>query len=201
MQPEKARANILGIVGLIMVGVATVLSPSGFLILPLCLLVPCGFGGLIVCATSLYRKPLWPGLVGLVVGIACVLAWGWFFATPFIGLSNQAKKLGVGIGDSVVLRMAASELSVTGENQREPDGTPKVDISFAGLAATATTDPWGHQYRYVLVPTARGYTFISDGPDGIADTLDDIDLMSITPTEGFEIKPVSPRAKPSAPPQ
>ena len=36
-------------------------------------------------------------------------------------------------------------------------------------------DPWGNEYRYVLdADTDAGYDLISDGPDGRAETEDDI---------------------------
>ena len=55
-QPSTILAN-LGLIGLGLVLIAAIFSPAGICGMPLLVLVPMGFGGLIVCGVSLHRKP------------------------------------------------------------------------------------------------------------------------------------------------
>jgi hypothetical protein len=75
--------------------------------------------------------------------------------------------------------MAALMLAETVESQRLPDGSPPASPDLSTLSTTETIDPWGNAYRYTLVPTPRGYTFMSDGPDRTQATPDDVDIFTI----------------------
>ena len=46
------------------------------------------------------------------------------------------------------------------------------------LPAFCGVNPWGNSYRYVVIEEDPGYDIISDGPDGVADTEDDVEFLS-----------------------
>ena len=196
---KPPSSNITGIVGLSMVGAATILSPTGFLSLPLCFLVPVGFGGLVVCAVSLAWKPRWMGVAGLTIGILCIGGWAIFFAAVFHGVDARANRLGMSIGQHTTIMMSAQSLAEHGERLRSPDGGQAPTFDFTAVPLEDQTDPWGRPYRYVLVATPRGYTFLSDGPDSLPNTADDIDLFTIQSDGTFPLPPFIRRSAPTPP--
>lgn len=190
-QPDK-RGNPLGYLGLGMVLAATVLSPTGFCGLPLLFLVPCGFGGLIICGISLTWRPYWPGAVGLTIGTFCVLGWVYFFWSAFATVQSAAAAFGLTVDQHTHMLMSAQMLAETAEAQRSPTGSPATSVVITGPATPHQTDPWGNPYRYLLVNTPRGYTFLSDGPDGLAGTADDVDILTIQFGGTFPLPPPPP---------
>jgi hypothetical protein len=182
-------SNPIGIIGMVMVIVAAVFSPTGFCGLPLLILVPLGFGGLIVCLVSYGWKPYWPGTVGLVVGLLTLGGWGGFFWSTWNQATTAASSHGMNIAQHAGASMAAMALAEAGENQRFADGTPAPTFDFTPVPPEYRTDPWGRPYRYVRTTLGRGYTFMSDGPDGIADTADDVDLLKIQDEQHFTLPP------------
>lgn len=196
---KPPSSNITGIVGLSMVLMATILSPTGFLGLPLCFLVPVGFGGLVVCAVSLAWKPRWMGIVGLVVGLLCVGGWALFFSGVFLTVNASAARFGMSIEQHTTMMMSAQSLAERGELLRSPDGSPSPTFDFTAVPLADQTDPWGKVYRYALVATPRGYTFLSDGPDGVTNTTDDIDLFTIQSDGTFPLPPFIRRSAPTPP--
>lgn len=183
--------NIVGVVGLCAVAIATVLSPTGFLGITLCALVPLGFIGLALCGISLGWKPRWPGVVGLVVGILCLLFWTGFFGLAFLQVQDNASRHGLGVAQHTHMMMSAMALTEAAESQRLPDGSPPATVAMPAWATDHAADPWGRPYRYTLKTDERGFTFISDGPDGAAGTADDIDILKIQPGNMFDLPPIS----------
>lgn len=183
------RRNTTGIVGLCMVVAAAVLSPTGFLGLTLCLLVPLGFGGLIVCAVGLAWKPRWPAIAGLAVGLACIGFWLAFFSWVVLSTRGTAASHGMTISEHAQMLMAAHGLSDRAERARAADGSPAPTFDMSATLPEEQTDPWGSTYRYMLVPTDRGYTFFSDGPDRTPATADDIDIFTIQTGRGASTPP------------
>lgn len=57
----------------------------------------------------------------------------------------------------------------------KPSSTP-VPRRWTSLAKSVPTDPWGKEYRYIFPGSkdATEFELISDGPDGLANTQDDI---------------------------
>jgi hypothetical protein len=186
--PAEPR-NIPGVVGLCLVLLAAVLSPTGFLVITLPFLVLLGFGGLVVCGISLARRPRWPGVVGLTVGTLCIAAWVGFFSLVYMHVQRNAAALGLNIGQHGQMCMSAMALVETAEAQRTPTGAAAQRVEIAGAVAAYGNDPWGRAYRYVLVNTPRGYTFMSDGPDGVGNTADDIDILTIQRDGLFMLPP------------
>ncbi len=198
-RPVRPR-NVCGIVGLCMVAAATILSPTGFLGITLCLLVPLGFGGLAVCAISLAWKPRWPGIAGLIIGLLCVGAWIIFFLTISRMVNADAARFGMTIGQHTRMSMTAISLVERVEQRRLPSGAPPPSFDLATVPLDDQHDPWGAPYRYALASTLRGYTFLSNGPDGQPDTGDDIDLLTIQSRDTFPLPPISAPASPEPTP-
>lgn len=196
--PSPRPRNITGIIGLSMVVAATILSPTGFLGMTLCLLVPLGFGGLVVCAVSLAWRPRWPGIVGLIIGLLCVGGWAVFFLTIFNSVNTSAARLGMSVGQHTTMLMSAQSLVERAERLRLPDGSPPASFDFAAVPLEDQNDPWGKPYRYALAATSRGYTFLSDGPDGVTNSADDIDLFTIQTDGTFALPPFIRRPAPAA---
>lgn len=185
---QKASSAV-GYVGLLMVVAATILSPTGFAGVTLCLLVPMGFGGLLVCLVSLAWKPRLPGIVGLVIGITCVGLWLRLFYEVDQHARARAGKFGLTVQQHSEVSMAAMDLAMAGERQRQADGSPASTV----VLVNSPVDPWRRPYRYVLNGTPRGFSFISDGPDGVAGTGDDIDLFTIQDGDMFSLPPIGTR--------
>jgi len=60
------------------------------------------------------------------------------------------------------------------EANKPPDGTITADLgTLPGLSHAQLTDPWGHAYR-ITVKGPNSFELISDGPDGVAGTGDDL---------------------------
>lgn len=198
MAKSAARpVNVAGIVGLSMVSIATILSPTGFLGITLPFLALLGFGGLVVCGVSLVSRPRWPGLAGLVIGIACVAGWVWFFWWAYLQARKPADALGISMVQHARMGMSAMGLAEKAEAQRAPTGAPAANVDLSGLGAEYRNDPWGRPYRYTITNTPRGFTFVSDGADGVTGTPDDIDVFTIQYPGTFELPPISKGTPPS----
>ncbi len=175
----KPSVNIPGMVGLLMVALAAIFSPTGFCGLPLLILIPMGFGGLIVCAVGVFFKPRWPAVTGLILGVATLIFWAAVFGLPMLSMRKHAAKSGMTIVQHMSASMAAMGLAETVESQRLADGSPPAVADLSTLTPTETIDPWGNAYRYTFVSTPRGYTFMSDGADRTQGTADDVDIFTI----------------------
>lgn len=185
------RVNVVGIVGLCMVSMAAILSPTGFFGITLCLLVPLGFGGLIVCVVGASCRPRWPAVVGLCVGLTCVALWIAVFMWGAYSFTAPARRTGVGVRAYMKMSMDASGLAAAAEARRRPDGSPPRYLSIMSVDLSTIRDPWGRPYRYCLTNTARMYTFTSDGPDGVTNTPDDIDVFTMNDGTRLETPPIS----------
>lgn len=181
-----------GIVGMVMVVVGTILSPTGFYVLTLPVIGLLGFGGMLVCAISLVSRPRWPGVVGLAVGLACCCAWASFFAWVARGIVRDVTASGVGFAEHTEIMMESVILTSVAESQRAASGAPPASVDLSTLGPAHRTDPWGRPYRFAQVASPRGYTFTSDGADGIAGSSDDLDLLALPRSFGaFEPPPVA----------
>lgn len=193
--PEQpTRANVTGIVGLCAVALGTILSPTGFLGCTLPILMLLGFGGMVVCGVSLAWRPRWPGAIGLVVGTLCIGFWAALFGSAFISVSRSAGALGLTVPQHVQMCMSAMKLTEIAESQRTSSGAPAPIVDLSSIPTPDQTDPWGRPYRYVLVNTPRGFTFMSDGPDTVAGTPDDVDILTIQYGGMFDLPPITATA-------
>jgi len=187
--------NLVGLIGMIAVIVATLGSPTGIFGFTLCMLVPLGFGGLTLSAAGCFFKPRWYGVVGVTVGLLCILFWGGLFAGTVWYGNAQAAKRGLSAAQWATTSMSAIGLVEGVEAARTPAGAPPATFDVT-TRPQASKDPWGRLYRYTLVPVTQanpyGYTFFSDGLDGIPGTADDLDLILIHPTDGTFPLPLPP---------
>lgn len=202
--------NTLGKVALALVIAAAVFTPTGICGLPLLVLIPLGLLGGFLGLISLYKAPRWPGLVSILILLVCVVIWvlttiGIIAVVGKVGqrvkneinreLDRTQERMNRGddapqrpepTPDHIdMLSAAASALSVAVESQRNPDGSAPTLINLsesAGVPEKHQIDPWGRMYRYRKVDSDRGYTFTSDGPDGLNGTRDDIDLFDLGPS-------------------
>jgi hypothetical protein len=199
--------NTLGTIALVTLVVVTLLTPIGICGVPLLVLIPIGLLGGLLALISLFKAPRWPGLTALLLLIICIILWV-FTAIGLVvfgsKLAEQIKKQINRELDRTQARMnqrdnspsgppptpdqiaalsaASSALAAAAEAQRKPDGSAPTFINLsagAGVAPQHQVDPWGFPYKYHLSDSSRGYTFRSNGPDGIADTQDDIDLFDL----------------------
>jgi hypothetical protein len=191
--------NLVGLIGMIAVILATIGSPTGFLVVTLFVLVPLGFGGLALSFVGCFFKPRWYGIVGVTVGLLCLLFWGGlYFGVMWYG-NAQAGKRGLTMGQWAQTSMSCTGLVWHVEAARTPAGAPPATFDVTTVPDDCK-DPWGRLYRYTLTPVTAanpyGYTFMSDGPDGIAETTDDLDLISIHPADGTFGLPTPPKPPP-----
>lgn len=206
-KPTGKPRNTLGIVALVLVLIAAVFTPTGICGIPLLILIPLGLLGAILGLFSLYKAPRWPGLASIGVFLFCLVIWiAMTLGIIVVGAKlaqriqneinreldrtqqrlNQRDNLPPGpppTPDHIdILSTAAAALSIAAESQRTDEGAAPTMINLsadAGVPTKHQTDPWGNLYRYHRNDSSRGYTFISNGPDGIADTDDDIDILDL----------------------
>ena len=170
----------IGMVGFVIILVTAVLSPTGFCGIPLLVLIPAAAIGIVLCIVGVFDVPRWPAIAGLIAAALCIGFWGSFFGWAIYQWHAQASKFGLTMTEHTQTCMEAMGLFETAESQRLPTGAPAPAVSLTLLSAGDQSDPWSHPYRYVLNNTPRGYTFMSDGPDGVPNTSDDIDLSLLT---------------------
>lgn len=200
--PLDVRGNnaaIFGYAGFIMVIVASILSPISFLGLPALILIPMGMFGLLFCIISLCFRVRWPGVTGTVIGLLTIAFWTTITIVPAKRISNKAATYGLDTGGYTMMLMSAMSLASEGESQRLSSGKPATVFSMTPVPPEYQVDPWGRTFRYVLVPTPRGYTFMSNGRDGLEGTSDDIDLFTIQDGLTFELPPIRGTATPGGP--
>lgn len=197
----KGPPNKLGLIGLGMVVLGTILSPTGMFGITLPIIAILGFGGMILCVVSLGKRPRWPGVSGLVVGVLCCAFWVGLLVWGLVSAGTAGTSQGLPAGTFMQVSISAIVLTERAESLRQPSGAPAATIDLSALPPTNLVDPWGRPYRYLLVDTPRGFTFLSDGADGIAGSADDIDILTLKGPFGvFELPPISaPAAPPAAP--
>ncbi|MBU6414175.1 MAG: type II secretion system protein GspG [Planctomycetes bacterium] len=208
--PPAPKRNTLGLISLITLIVVTICTPLGICGIPLLVLIPLGLIAGLLALISLYKSPRWPGLLALLLLIICIIMWiATAIGLIVFGgkLANEIKKEVNRELDRTQARMmerdntpsgpsptadhietltaAAAALSTAAESQRNPDGSAPSFVNLstpAGVPVQHQTDPWGFPYQYTLADSPRGYTFRSNGPDGIPGTSDDIDLYDLSST-------------------
>jgi hypothetical protein len=131
-----------------------------------------------------------------------MLGWTAFFVYSVRGLQRPVGAFGTPPTQSALTSMSCAVL--VGEVEGIRVSTGALPATFTPSDPTLAMDPWGRPYRYTLTPITAanwyGYTFISDGPDGLNGTSDDLDLIAIHPTDGtFPLTPAPP-PPPTAPP-
>ncbi|MFT3686778.1 MAG: hypothetical protein QM783_17965 [Phycisphaerales bacterium] len=190
-----SKVNAVGLVGLILCGVTAFASPTGIAGVTLCVLIPMGLAGLLLSLIGCFFKPRWYGIAGLLMGLGCILFWGAFFGYIMWAATRAAASRG--LTPTQWAQTSMSCMTLVDEVEAIRASTGSLPQTFTSAAPPAeVTDPWGHAYRYTLTPVTAtnpyGYTFISDGQDGIAGTSDDLDLIATHPTDGTMQLPSPP---------
>ncbi|MFT3686776.1 MAG: DUF3185 family protein [Phycisphaerales bacterium] len=175
-------SNIPGLLGLIFNG-------SGLLTSFTCLFflgIPLLFVGTILSIVGCFIKPRILAVIGLIIGLLAFLVLGALLGVGAWQHFNTRNARG--LTPLQVDRIAESCSALTTEVEKIRSTTGNLPVVFnIGAFPEAGVDPWNHWYRYIAVPVTRanpyGYTFISDGPDGIANTPDDLDIIAIHPAD------------------
>jgi hypothetical protein len=165
-----ARSNGLGIAGF-------VVSLVG--------LISCGAlspVGLLLSFIAVFKRPRGFALAGLILGvIGCI----WAIIALVFGLF--ALVLG-GLGIAKVAPMVQTEIRMVQVAEvvaahKGADGSVPTDLStLTELSSEDRKDAWGHLLR--VVPKAAGeFDIVSDGPDGIAGTSDDLKSSTISESD------------------
>lgn len=174
-----------------------------------CLGLPLLAVGMILCIIGCFIVPRTFAVVGLILGLLTMVAWGVILG---LGVWHAANSRGPN-GLTLIETEEVSDACVTliSEVEKIRNTTGKIPATLNVTAyGDAATDPWGHLYHYTLTPvTAKngyGYTFLSDGPDGVPGNTDDLDIIAIHPADDETVTlPTAPAAqlttpKPPGPP-
>ncbi len=158
---QPSRTNGLGIAGFIvsLVGIIScgVLSPIG----------------LLLSFIAIFRAPRGFALAGLIIGFLGSV-WA-IFILLLGGLSILLAAVGIGAAVPVVVsEVRMGKIAAIVAEHKNPDGTFPTDIAtLPGISPEEGTDVWGHPF-HIVVKGVNEFEIVSDGPDGIAGTSDDI---------------------------
>lgn len=161
-RPKQASSrNGLGIAGFVL-SLVGLLCCSGVILSPL---------GLTLSLIALSRPPRGFAVTGVILGTLGVLAGLFMYAA----LAVQAKTYG-GWSNMAEVWMDTIEFAEAIENYNTRTSSVPTSIDeLKGLTTDARTDPWGRPYRLSFDQQGTPVFVVSDGPDGIADTPDDIE--------------------------
>lgn len=151
--------GLLSPVGLILGCVALGRRPRGFAIAAVII------GGLGTCLGALVV------VVVATVGLTAL-------AVAMAAFAMSAEKI------EVAVDMAAVAAEVSAHQSRT--GAPPASLDELGLDPGVLTDPWNNQLRYALTEGTPGFDLTSLGPDGQADTEDDIVFSRIGEAFGVD---------------
>lgn len=137
--------------------------------------------GLILSLVALGR----PGgrgtaIAGIVIGGlgTCLGAIAAIVVTALIAAGAVAL-FAVAESEKIQISTDMALIAVALEKERDDSGYLPASLSELGLDRHLLVDPWGDDYRYVLMDDAPGYDLISNGEDGEPGTDDDIALTRL----------------------
>ncbi len=172
--PEPRRSNGLGIAGFVvsLVGIFScgLLSPVG----------------LVLSFVALYRRPRGFAIAGVIIGAIGSICGVFSLIMGFFSLLLGALGIGAGVAAGapyIDTGMRMAHVAEVVAAHRGADGTFPTDLStLSELSTEEREDHWGHPLR--VVPGEPGkFEIISNGPDGIAGTRDDITTSSSSDDE------------------
>ncbi len=166
---QPAPSNGLGIAGFI-VSLVGLLSCG--------LLSPIG---LLLSLIAVFKHPRGFAISGLILGfIGCAWAIVALFA---IGLATIGAAIGIGtIAPFVQTEIRMAHVAEVVASHKNPDGSFPTDLStLSELSSDDKTDTWGNPLR-VVPRNATEFDIVSDGPDRVTGTSDD--LKSSTFSDG-----------------
>ncbi len=146
------------------------LGLTGF-ILSLVGLVTCGcFAplGLLFSLIGVFRRPRGLAIAGLVISAAGLLELAGIALLVILGVFSSMPSLKDGF------RIAPQ---IESYRQAHNGAMPTAWSDLPGVPAGGPTDHWGHPYHYTLLPDGRRVELLSDGPDGLPGTADDVHVQ------------------------
>ena len=166
LQPAPPRqeqgSNGLGIAGFIC-------SLVGLCVLPI--LAPIG---LALGLAALRRSPRGLAIAGVTIGAIGTVGW-----TLMIGLMLLFVRQGMG-GGSFAAGFEAlddtSSIEYEVDRYLRINGSLPESLDQLSLTQDYLTDYWGNPYRYLPGTDSTLYKIFSNGPDGLPDTVDDLDV-------------------------
>jgi hypothetical protein len=148
----RPQSNVLGIVGFVL----------SFCVSPV---------GLIVSLVALRRPPRGLAIGGVVVGVLGTVVWAGFGAAIGYAFTRPIVKLQSEVTEDYI----AIDKAVTSYQSKNGSLPTSID-DLTTLSSDERTDPWGHAYVIETQPGAGTWSMRVLGPDGQADTSDDLVL-------------------------
>jgi hypothetical protein len=162
-------ANVLGIIGFVLALIGLIF---GWCFWPVAIF---SLVGAILGFVGMFRPPrglaiaaFVIGLVGCLVLLLLTVALG-IVSIGAAGLASMAPRIE---GDMERLLIVAQVDEFVAANDRLPASLDEL----ANLDEDVRIDFWGNPYRYEVDEEMGTYVLTSDGPDGVADTEDDLAL-------------------------
>ena len=167
--PAPTRSNGLGVAGF-------VLSLVG--------LISCGILspiGLVLSFVALFKRPRGLAIAGVIIGLVGSICGLLSLILGFFSMVLGAVGIGAGVAAAapyIETEVRMAHVAEVVASHKNADGTVPSDLSaLTELQAEDRTDHWGHMFRVVVTGPGK-FEVISDGPDGIAGTGDDITASS-----------------------
>lgn len=160
----RPRGNSLGVAGFVL----TIIGLIGCCIPPVLLL---GVIGGILCFFGLFRSPRGLAIAGFILALFQTAIFTVLLL--IVGGAMFAVQELPGYFRSIV---TVFEVGQKVEEYRIQNGT--LPTSLDQLTGVTTTDGWGNALIYDLDSSGNAYRIISAGPDGVADTDDDLEFDS-----------------------
>ncbi|UCD75851.1 MAG: type II secretion system protein GspG [Phycisphaerales bacterium] len=143
--------------------------------------------GLLISLIALGRRPRGFAAAGVIVGLigTCGLG-GLLIAALLIGVAAFVAGLAAMAGTivffepekmEITTEMAKTAIAVV--KYREDNGVLPADLDLLDLEPLIRQDPWGSEYRYLLIEEEPGFDLISSGRDGRFGTEDDVHLTRL----------------------
>jgi len=175
MMPVQER-NGLGVFGFFMslIGLAI---PTGLL----------SILGLVLSLAAIGRSPRGFATTGVILGLLGTIFWiAVMFLLVAVGL---VAALGVAVAAAGAIVLTQSEAvhvtadminaAIAVEDYEREHGEIPADFAALGLGVAGSIDPWGGQYKLVLVDEKPGFDVVSSGLDREFDTDDDVRLSTL----------------------
>lgn len=133
------------------------------------------------------KKGSGAALVGLIISLAVTIGWGVTFATGgagplggvmnMYGLGGKTQEIDLTEAQQQKLLRDLAPLSTIIREYELENGFPPEVLDLQYIGEGNRIDPWGREYRYETYDGGAKFRIWSNGPDGIAGTTDDIDVI------------------------
>lgn len=172
--PAPARSNGLGVAGF-------VLSLVG--------LISCGILspiGLVLSFVALFKRPRGLAIAGVIIGLIGSVCGLLSLILGFFSMVLGAVGIGAGVAAAapyIETEVRMAHVAEVVAAHKSADGTVPSDLStLTELSTEDRADHWGHAFR-VIVSGPGKFEVVSDGPDGVAGTGDDLTTTTSTDSD------------------